>query len=122
MSFCSGGLPRQFAADLAAAGVPLNTADLAGQCAAVGRPLRLELPVAELFNCPPPSQGLASLLILGIFSRLPAAQPEGFAHIHGIIESTKLAFAVRDREVGHREDDGSILERYLTSRELERGA
>ena len=122
MSFYSGALARQMAAELAAAGVPLNAADLAGQSAAIRRPLQLKLPVAELFNCPPPSQGLASLLILGIFSRLPAAQPDGFAHIHGIIESTKLAFAVRDREVGHREDDGSMLERYLTSSELERSA
>ncbi len=121
-SFYSGVLARRIAAEAAAAGVPLSAADLAAQSAALGRPLRLRLPVAELFNCPPPSQGLASLLILGIFSRLPAAQPDGFAHVHGIIESTKLAFAVRDREVGHREDDGSILERYLTGRELERNA
>src|SRR5580658_10601015 len=122
MSFYSGALARRMAAELAAAGVPLNAADLSGQRATLGRPLRLKLPVAELFNCPPPSQGLASLLILGIFSRLPAAQPDGFAHIHGIIESTKLAFAVRDREIGHCEHDGSALEQYLTSRELERSA
>ncbi len=88
----------------------------------IGRALRLELPVAEVFNCAPPSQGLASLLILGIFARLPAARPDTFAHVHGVVESTKLAFAIRDREVGHREDDGSILERYLTSPELERAA
>ena len=122
MSFYSGALARQITAELSAAGVPLSAADLAAQSAALGRPLHLALPVAELFNCPPPSQGLASLLILGIYSRLPAAQPDGYSHLHGIIESTKLAFAVRDREVGHREDDGSILERYLTGRELERRA
>ncbi len=120
--FYSGALARQIAAELTAAGVPLSGADLTAHRATVGRPLRLMLPVAELFNCPPPSQGLASLLILGIFSRLPAAPPDGFAHLHGIIESTKLAFAVRDREVGHREDDGSTLERYLTTHELERNA
>jgi gamma-glutamyltranspeptidase len=121
-SFYSGALARQITAELAAAGVPLNAADLSAQRADLGRPLRLTLPVAELFNCPPPSQGLASLLILGIFSRLPAARPDGYAHLHGIIESTKLAFAIRDREIGHRDDDGSILERYLTGHELERCA
>jgi gamma-glutamyltranspeptidase len=120
--FYSGALARQIAAELTSAGAPLNGADLAGFRATVGRPLRLTLPVAELFNCSPPSQGLASLLILGIFSRLPAAQPDGFAHLHGIIESTKLAFAVLDREVGHREDDGSTLQRYLNTHELERNA
>jgi oxamate amidohydrolase len=121
-SFYSGALAAQIAAELAAAGVPLSAADLAGQRADIGRALRLDLPVAELFNCAPPSQGLASLLILGIFARLPAARPDTFAHVHGVVESTKLAFAIRDREVGHREDDGSILERYLTSPELERAA
>ena len=118
-SFYSGTLARQIAGELAAAGVPLSAADLADQYAALGRPLRLALPVAELFNCGPPSQGLASLLILGIFSRLPVARADTFAHVHGIVESTKLAFAIRDREIGHR-NDGSVLERYFTSQELKR--
>jgi gamma-glutamyltranspeptidase/glutathione hydrolase len=120
--FYRGTLAAQIAAELSAAGAPLSGADLAGQHATLGRPLRLALPIAELFNCGPPSQGLASLLILGLFSRLPAAPPETFAHVHGLVESTKLAFAVRDREIGHREDDGSVLERFLDAAELERMA
>jgi gamma-glutamyltranspeptidase len=119
-SFYSGALARQIALELAAAGSPLCAADLAEQRASLGAPLRLSLPVADLFNCGPPSQGLASLLILGIFSQLQVAQPDGFAHVHGIVESTKLAFAIRDREIGHRDDDGSSLERYLASAQLER--
>jgi gamma-glutamyltranspeptidase len=119
-SFYSGALAQQIAAELGVAGVPLSAEDLAEQRAALAHPLRLVLPVAEVFNCGPPSQGLASLLILGIFSRLAAPHPETFAHVHGIVESTKLAFAIRDREVGHRDDDGSALERYLTAQELDR--
>jgi gamma-glutamyltranspeptidase len=122
MSFYVGGLGVQIAAELAAAGVPLTTADLQQQRAQLGRPLRLSLPIADIFNCGPPSQGLASLLILGIFARLKVAQADGFAHVHGIVESTKLAFAVRDREIGHREDDGSALEHYLLSEALDREA
>lgn len=121
-SFYRGALASQVASELAAAGVPLSAADLAAQHAGIGRPLRLELPGAEIFNCGPPSQGLASLLILGIFARRAAAQADTFAHVHGIVESTKLAFAIRDREIGHREDDGSILERYLTPPQLEQSA
>lgn len=119
-SFYRGALASQVTAELAAAGVPLSAADLAAQHALIGRPLRLALPVAEIFNCGPPSQGLASLLILGIFSRRAAARSDTFAHVHGLVESTKLAFAIRGREVGHRADDGSNLERYLTAAELER--
>jgi oxamate amidohydrolase len=121
-SFYSGSLASQITAELARAGVPLCAEDLAAQRAAVGRPLRVRLPVAEVFNCGPPSQGLAALLILGIYSRLRAAQPGSFAHVHGLVECTKLAFAIRDREIGHREDDASILERHLSDAELERMA
>jgi gamma-glutamyltranspeptidase len=119
-SFYSGPLASQIAVELAHAGAPLRAADLADQRAAVGCPLRVALPAAEIFNCAPPSQGLASLLILGIFSRLPIAQPETFAHVHGIVECTKLAFAIRDREIGHPRGDASILQRHLAAQELER--
>jgi gamma-glutamyltranspeptidase/glutathione hydrolase len=121
-SFYSGPLASQIAAELAHAGAPLSAADLADQRAAVGRPLHVALPVAEIFNCGPPSQGLAALLILGIFSRLQVAQPDTFAHVHGIVECTKLAYEIRDREIGHREDDASVLQCHLTDRELERMA
>ena len=116
-SFYEGSLAEQIAAELAAAGSPLRAADLAGQNAGIGRPLQLALPVANIYNCGPPSQGLASLMILGIFARLNVTQAESFAHVHGLIESTKLAFAVRDREIGDR-DDGSVLARYLAAAEL----
>ena len=118
-SFYCGALARQIAAELTAAGVPLDADDLAGQRALIGRALRLALPVAELFNCGPPSQGLASLLILGIFSRLRIAESDTFAQVHGIVESTKLAFAVRDREIGDRGDEHSELERYFSLPQLE---
>jgi gamma-glutamyltranspeptidase len=121
-SFYTGALAEQMAAELAAAGVPLGAADLAAQKASVGRPLKIALPVADIYNCGPPSQGLASLLILGLFARLNVPRADSFDHVHGIVESTKIAFAIRDREIGHRDDDGSVLERYLTDPELERAA
>jgi oxamate amidohydrolase len=117
-SFYEGALSRQIARELAHAGVPLGAADLKVQKATLGQPLRLALGLADLFNCGPPSQGLASLLILGTYSRLARASCDSFAHVHGIVESTKLAFAVRDREIGHR-DDGAALERYLTPSALD---
>jgi gamma-glutamyltranspeptidase/glutathione hydrolase len=121
-SFYRGGLARQIAAELASAGVPLSLADLANQTARIGFPLQLALPMADVYNCRPPSQGLASLMILGIFAELNVARADSFAHVHGIVESTKLAFAVRDREIGHREHAASELERHLTSTELARYA
>jgi gamma-glutamyltranspeptidase/glutathione hydrolase len=119
--FYRGGLARQIAAELALAGVPLSAADLAAQRAQVGGFLRLALPSALVYNCRPPSQGLASLMILGLFARLDVAQAESFAHIHGIVEATKLAFAVRDRKIGHH-DGGDAIDHYLTAGELDRTA
>ncbi len=120
-SFYTGALARQIHAELTAAGVPLTRDDLASQRTGLGSPLHLSLPAADIFNCEPPSQGLASLLILGIFSRLGVSEADSFAHVHGLIESTKLAFAVRDREIGDR-NDGASLSSYLTAAELDRAA
>jgi gamma-glutamyltranspeptidase/glutathione hydrolase len=117
-SFYSGKLSQKLHAELTAAGVPLSRDDLAAHRASVGSPLHLSLPVAEIFNCGPPSQGLASLMILGIFSRLGVCEADRFAHVHGLIESTKLAFVVRDREIGDR-DDGASLSSYLSPQELD---
>lgn len=97
--FYRGALARDIAADLAAAGVPLTAADLARQRAAIVRPLEAALRCGRIYNMPPPTQGLASLIILALFDRLAVAEAEGFDHLHGLIEATKQAFLVRDRVV-----------------------
>jgi gamma-glutamyltranspeptidase/glutathione hydrolase len=119
--FYRGSLALQMQAELSAAGVPLRRDDLAAQHATSASPLHLALPIADVFNCGPPSQGLASLMILGIFARLGASHADSFAHVHGLIESTKLAFEVRDREIGDRAD-GAALARYLTAAQLDAAA
>jgi gamma-glutamyltranspeptidase/glutathione hydrolase len=120
-SFYSGALARQIQAELAAAAVPLIAEDFAAQRATLGNPLHLALPSADIFNCGPPSQGLASLLILGTYAHLGITQAETFPYVHGLVESTKRAFAIRDREVGDR-DDGASLARYLTDAALRESA
>lgn len=119
-SFYQGRLAAQIAAELARAGAPLSAADLAAQVATVGAPLHLALANAQVFNCGPPSQGLASLLLLGLFARLGCREADSFAHVHGLVESTKCAFVIRDREIGHREDGARHLLRYLEPGALDR--
>lgn len=99
-SFYRGPLARSLAADLEAAGSPVALADLAAHQAALVRPLTAAVRAGRLYNMPPPTQGLASLLILALYDRLPAAAGESFAHIHGLVEATKRAFMIRDRHVG----------------------
>lgn len=97
--FYRGELAASMAAELERFGSPLRLADLQAYRAQLVTPLQVRLGDATLYNMPPPTQGLASLLILGVFERLKVAEAEGFAHVHGLVESTKRAFMIRDRVV-----------------------
>ena len=98
-SFYRGALADALAADLARIGSPLSRDDLARHRAEMKTPLELALRPGTAYNLPPPTQGLASLMILGIFERLDVTEAEGFAHLHGLVEASKRAFVVRDREI-----------------------
>ncbi len=97
--FYRGELARRIAADLARAGSPVSADDLARHAAKEVAPLSLRLGCGTVYNMTPPTQGLASLLILGLFERCGVAEADGFEFIHALVESTKLAFRVRDRHV-----------------------
>ena len=98
--FYRGALARDIAADLARIGSPVTAADLAGHHAQRRPPLSVPIRGARLYNFPPPTQGVASLMILALFDRLGVTEAEGFAHVHGLVEATKQAFLVRDAHVG----------------------
>lgn len=97
--FYRGDLARSMAADLEKVGSPLRLADLERHEALTVTPLSLELQGHKLFNMPPPTQGLASLLLLAAFDRLNINTVDDFAYIHGLVEATKAAFSIRDRYV-----------------------
>ncbi|MFT9063330.1 MAG: gamma-glutamyltransferase family protein [Acetobacter persici] len=99
-SFYTGSLAQSVAADLAQAGSPLSAEDLAAHAASLRAPLSVGVSGATLYNMAPPTQGVASLLILAVFDRLKAEAPESFAYWHGLVEATKQAFRYRDTHVG----------------------
>ncbi|HWU38369.1 MAG TPA: gamma-glutamyltransferase, partial [Candidatus Acidoferrum sp.] len=111
--FYRGEVGSASSAELARLGSPLAATDLRSHRAVQTRTLRVSLRCGTVYNLPPPTQGLASLLILGVFDRLGCAEAESFAHIHGLVESTKQAFLVRDRVVTDpaylREDPSTLL-------------
>ena len=112
--FYCGDVGREIAADLDRIGSPVTRADLEKYRAVVTEPLSLMTQMGTLYNSPPPTQGLASLMILALFDRLRVAQADGFEHIHGLVEATKRAFNVRDRVVTDPDKISGDLDRYLS--------
>jgi gamma-glutamyltranspeptidase/glutathione hydrolase len=98
--FYRGELAALIAEDLAALGSPVSAADLAAHAPSRPEPLTVPIQGARLYNSTPPTQGFASLVILALFDRLATDAPDGFAHVHGLIEATKQAFLLRDVHVG----------------------
>ena len=121
-SFYRGPLARAVAADLARAGSPISAADLERHRAEVRSPLSLSLRPGTAYNFPPPTQGLASLMILGIFERLGIDEADGFAHLHGLVEASKQAFMVRDREITDPAYMRNRPERFLAPEALDAAA
>lgn len=97
--FYRGELARRIGADLVRVGSPVRAEDFARQSVSDTSALAVRLRGATVFNVPPPSQGLASLMILGLFDRLGCTEAEGFDHVHGLVESTKHAILTRNAHV-----------------------
>jgi gamma-glutamyltranspeptidase/glutathione hydrolase len=117
--FYRGDIGREVAADLERIGSPVTRADLERCRAALAEPLSIVLEVGHVFNTPPPTQGLASLMILALFERLRVAEAEGFDHLHGLVEATKRAFRVRDRAITDPDHMAHPLERFLEPKFLD---
>jgi gamma-glutamyltranspeptidase/glutathione hydrolase len=98
--FYRGRLAEAHASFLEHAGSPLRLEDFSAYRAEYVEPLSTAISSATLFNLPPPTQGIASLMILAIFDRLGFASADGFAHVHGLVEATKQALIARNRHLG----------------------
>jgi gamma-glutamyltranspeptidase len=118
-SFYRGAVAQALAADLADVGSPLIAADLAAYHAVPVVPLSVNLSVGTVYNLPPPTQGVSSLAILALFDRLGVKTPEGFDHIHGLVEATKKAFAWRNAHVGDPATMDARAEDFLASSHLD---
>ena len=89
--FYRGDVAREIAADLERIGSPVTRSDLKAYAANWREPLSLRLKKATLYNTPAPTQGLASLMLLGLYERLAPRSVDGFEHAHALIEGFKRA-------------------------------
>ncbi|MCW2548709.1 MAG: gamma-glutamyltransferase [Mycobacterium sp.] len=99
--FYAGDIARSLAHGLKEAGAPIELADFTRHQAQTKKPLQLKHSLGTISNTAPPTQGLVSLVILGILDRLlgPDTDPLGAAYVHACVEATKLAFNLRDRVI-----------------------
>jgi oxamate amidohydrolase len=98
--FYRGDIGRHLAEQLRELGAPIDGADLAACRARRVRALSITVGNDRVFNLPAPTQGLASLLIIGIYERLRHRARDTSDHVHLLIEATKRAFELRDLHIG----------------------
>jgi oxamate amidohydrolase len=112
--FYRGDVGREIAADLERIGSPVTRADLEKFEARIAEPLSVKIGAGTLYNTRPPTQGLASLMILALFDRLRVTKAESFEHVHGLVEATKRAFLVRDRVITDPDKIDGNLPHFLS--------
>lgn len=122
--FYRGDIGRELADDLERLGAPITRADIEAFRARAVQPLSLKLPGLTAYNFPPPTQGLAALLILGIFEKLGVTRAESFDHHHGLVEAVKRALALRDQVITDPAfmtiDPASLLSEAVLAREAQK--
>jgi len=97
--FYRGDLARSLADGLQRAGSFVRLDDFEDYRAHRTAPLSVGLKSGRIYNMPPPTQGVSSLMILALFERLGVQDVDSFKHIHGLIEATKQAFLLRNAHV-----------------------
>jgi len=99
MDFYHGELAESIATELEVVGSPLRLDDFKRHTALTPSPLSLNVAGHIVYNMPPPTQGLASLLLLGVYEKLGTFQKENEDFVHALVEATKCAFRIRDSHV-----------------------
>jgi len=97
--FYRGEVAKDIADDFSKKEGLLNIKDLQEHKASWQTPLKMKTSKANLYNASAPTQGVASLMILGLFDRWCEKLPkkDSSNHIHLLVEATKIAFRHRDK-------------------------
>jgi gamma-glutamyltranspeptidase/glutathione hydrolase len=117
--FYRGDVGREIAADLDRIGSPVTRGDIEKYAAKIAEPLSVQLEAGTIYNAPPPTQGLASLIILALFERMRVQKAETFGYVHALVEATKRAFRVRDKVVTDPREITIDLKQYLDAKFLD---
>ncbi len=94
--FYNGKILKKITSDLSKTDCPLTNKDFFNFRSEYVNPLKIKIKNSLIYNIPPPTQGLASLLILGIINENSKIFENDLNFIHGLVEATKIAFKIRD--------------------------
>lgn len=119
-AFYQGELAQQMAKELEEAGSPLRLADFIQHKACIVTPLTHNMSQGQFYNLGAPTQGLASLLILGIYDRLAHQAKSQADHVHLLIEATKIAFDIRNRAITDEKYIPTALQNYLIAERVDK--
>lgn len=120
--FYQGDISSSIASGLRAADSPITHADLQQYQAEMVTPLSATTSKGQLFNMVAPTQGVASLMILALYDRLYQSHWSEAQRVHHLVECTKLAFEIRDREVCDRRAMTTPAQEYLEPTRLDQMA
>ncbi len=96
-----GDLAQLLAKELTDMGSPLRLDDLQRHHAKRIDPLELKHSLGTVYNMTPPTQGVVSLMIIGILDQLNLKRfkVDSTKYVHQCVEATKQAFQIRDQSV-----------------------
>lgn len=120
--FYRGDIARMIAEDLREAQSPLKAEDLARHRGMRRRPLSLGTTSGTLFNTAPPTQGLAALVLLGLYQRLGVVPPDSVEWIHRLVEAARVAGALREAQIADPNSMAVHATTYLAEHMLDRMA
>mgnify|MGYP002672122997 FL=1 len=116
--FYTGEVAARMCRELAQLGSPLTADDFASCRARTAEPLHLNALGCDLYNVPAPTQGIVSLMILGVMERLAADPRDPVGFVHAAVEASKLIFAWRDHFIGDPAHMRVDVTPYLTKPSL----
>ncbi len=97
--YYKGDIAREIAADLEEAGSPVTRVDLSRYAPRLRQPLTLDLPGVRLYNFPPPTHGVITLMLHGVLEKLGNPKVGSLDHVHALIEAIKRGYHLRDRTI-----------------------
>lgn len=117
-AFYEGAPARAIREALSAGGVDMTEEDLSSFEPEWCEPLRMPYKGVDVYEVPPNSMGATSLLLLKLLeeARVGEQGPASSGRIRATVEAAKIAYSIRDRELGDPRFVPFGLEHFLASR------